>query len=169
LDTSYPMKPFAGSEAGTKSTDHLPIATQFRQSTFYTGTPTGETGERGDESARLIEHAQGISNSPPRRGPTPYHDPRRAEYYEGEPPEPAAAQLSPAFQPYREEEHSDPGYSASASQGGSGPYSNAPASANWRQQQQQQQPPPPQNPRNSTQLKIGNALWGDRLPQNGGR
>ncbi|KAF3020548.1 hypothetical protein E8E14_007016 [Neopestalotiopsis sp. 37M] len=101
-DTGYPMKPFAMRPNGAKSTDHLPIATQFRQSTFYEKpSPLGPT-RRNDESAGLINNAQDISISPPRepspyleqplenprqdgRTSSPYHDPHREEYYQGPP------------------------------------------------------------------------------------
>jgi hypothetical protein len=157
LVTDYPMKPYGGglSPDGIKSTDHLPIAQQFRQSTFYTKSPVGE---RGDESAGLIDHAQGFSTTPPRRQPSPYHDPQRAEYYEG-PETSAAVPPSPAFHAYQpySEETADPGYSASAQTQGAGT-SLTQKGGNGRS-----------NPRNSTQMKVGNALWGDRRQQDDGR
>lgn len=163
LDTDYPMKPYGGmghgglSPGGTKSTDHLPIAQQFRQSTFYTKSPVGG----GDESAGLINHAQEFSTTPPRRETNGYHDPQRAEYYEGPAPTTAAMPPSPAFHAYQpySEEASDPGYSASArTQQGGGGTSLTQKGGNGRS-----------NPRNSTQMKVGNALWGDRSQQDDGR
>ncbi|KAK9422734.1 putative Organic solute transporter Ostalpha-domain-containing protein [Seiridium unicorne] len=168
LDTSYPLKPFA-LNPGAKSTDHLPIATQFRQSTFYdkdgmlvdSGRPN-RPSRRNDESAGLIHNAQDISVSPPRREPSPYleeplenprrdggaaspyHDPNRGEYYQG-PPTPAPHTAHGPYQAYSEAEtdNTNMGYSASVGVG---------SSHGSRRQ----------NPRNSTQVKFGNALWGDR-------
>lgn len=200
LDTSYPLKPF-GLNAGTKSTDHLPIATQFRSSAFYGGKGTplgpGRPSMRNDESAGLINNAQDISVSPPRRQPGPYievprgepspyqeefrrepspyhedprrqpspyreeplenprkgggssspfHDPNRGEYYQG-PPTPEPPTVYSPYQAHSEadRDNSNMGYAASVGTGGS--------SGSRRQ-----------NPRNSTQLKVGNALWGHRDP-----
>lgn len=195
LDTSYPLKPF-GLNAGAKSTDHLPIATQFRSSTFYTGdknSPLGPNrpGPRHEESAGLINNAQEICVSPtrtqpspyieqpreehsqyreePRREPSPYreeplenprkdgrasspyHDPHRGEYYQGPPtPEPPTA-YSP-YQAYSEadRDNANMGYSASVGAGGS---------IGSRRQ----------NTRTSTQLKVGNALWGNQNQAGGQR
>ncbi|KAI1342361.1 DUF300-domain-containing protein [Xylariaceae sp. FL0016] len=71
-DTDYPMKPYA-TAPGTKSTDHLPIASEFRRSTF--GMPKTPTGYRApDESAGLIANAQPNPGSSPQRQPSPYQD-----------------------------------------------------------------------------------------------
>ncbi|KAI1877479.1 hypothetical protein JX265_003487 [Neoarthrinium moseri] len=178
LDTSYPMKSYPGA----KSTDHLPIATEFRQSTFY--GKNSPLGRRNDESAGLIDNAQGISGSPPRRMQSPpYHeepqrdgavpsyddthrdeyndghhtqqpdqayDPHRGEYYEGNAIQ-QAGQAHRPYQPYSEYDNGEAGYGA--------PPGTASTSSGSRRQQQ--------NPRNSTQMKVGNALWGDRGNQGG--
>jgi hypothetical protein len=156
-DTSYPMAPYGELHPGAKSTDHLPIAHQFRQSTFYGGAGEPQGGsrrnERNDESAGLINNAQDLSVSPPQNEHNPYlqdphdqvqhgstndwSDPHRVEYYEG-PPSPERAH-SP-YPPYTEE---DTHYSSYA----------APAPPNRQQTN-----------RSSTQVKFGNALWGDRSP-----
>ncbi|KAK8090849.1 Transmembrane protein [Apiospora phragmitis] len=98
VDTSYPMRPY-GNDPGTKSTDHLPIATEFRRSQF--GMP-GEQHltEIPEENAALIDNVQGISGSPPRRGrdaSPPYRDPYTAGYYDG----PLTAPPNSAVRPYQ--------------------------------------------------------------------
>ncbi|KAI0132565.1 organic solute transporter Ostalpha-domain-containing protein [Xylariales sp. AK1849] len=161
LDTSYPMKPYGALGPGAKSTDHLPIATQFRSSTFYSSPKSSPLAPRGDESAGLIDNAQGFSASPPHREPSPYYDPQRDQHYEG--PSTSAAERNPYHDPHRAEYYEGPPAPGSFTQPSAAyspyqPYSEdsrdmaytAPASGGRRQ-----------NPRNSTQMKVGNALWGD--------
>ncbi|ORY65226.1 organic solute transporter Ostalpha-domain-containing protein [Pseudomassariella vexata] len=175
LDTSYPMKSYPMS-AGPKSTDHLPIATEFRRSKFGMGLPQKKDDEpvAGDESAGLIENAQSFSvpTSPPRseerapspyhRQPSPYHDPHRGEYYEGPTSssyENHAPPLSPAYQAYQP-------YSEDATDRGSSPYLQQGSSQKWSEPSGSAKQA---NHRTSTQLRVGNALWGDRSPQYDGR
>ncbi|KAH8680994.1 organic solute transporter Ostalpha-domain-containing protein [Xylariales sp. PMI_506] len=156
LDTSYPMKPYGALNPGGKSTDHLPIASEFRRSTFYPKV-SPLTG-RADESAGLIDNAQGFSNGSPEQrkvgpylepvredGPvSPYQDSQRSEYYESD-SGPSAGQTGPAYRPYQPySQDGDAGRSA---------YMNPSGGVR-------------QNPRNSTQLKVGNALWGNRPDYN---
>lgn len=166
-DTGYPMAPYGELPPGAKSTDHLPIAQQFRQSTFYTGASAAHHHQQhNDESAGLINNAQDLSVSPPRREPSPYledphghtqapppgwHDPNRTEYYEG-PGSPERAH-SP-YPPYTEDDMGHTGYTGYAGYAGYAAPA-APAASSNR---------PPPNNRNSTQVKLGNALWGDRGP-----
>lgn len=155
-----------GGANGGKSTDNLPIATEFRRSRFdqlYGQQETGVTGGSGgrpgaphpeDEADGLISHAQPMSGSRDARSqdPSPYRNPAE---YDGTRPYDQGGDLSaPApyrgarEQPYDMPEHDDRyvaygGYSAP-------------------QGHPHQQRP---NPRNSTQLRVGQALWG--TPGNG--
>ncbi|KAK6199047.1 Cell wall integrity and stress response component 4 [Pestalotiopsis sp. IQ-011] len=200
LDTSYPMKPFALRNNGMKSTDHLPIATEFRQSTFYDKPSPLGPARRHEESAGLINNAQDISVSPPTeqnpyleqplenpradgRASSPYHDPHREEYYQGPPsqepplhegsyhaysspdqhayPAPGQAYSTPEQHAYStpgQHAYSTPGQHAySTPEHGHEHMQYAASSSNAMGGNSQ-----PQNNRNSTQIKFGNALWGDR-------
>ncbi|KAI0172071.1 DUF300-domain-containing protein [Hypoxylon sp. FL1284] len=158
VDTSYPMKPYA-THPGTKSTDHLPIASEFRRSTF--GAPGMMAGDPiAEESAGLITHAQPNPASPPKH--SPYLDQRQAQYeYDPSPP------TATAYMPY-EDSRGDLGapstryeydpngvYSTQNPQSGSTPgWGNPQAGARAGQ-------------RSSTQVHVGHALWGNRNPQGG--
>ncbi|OHE94716.1 hypothetical protein CORC01_09933 [Colletotrichum orchidophilum] len=128
--------------AGIKSTDHLPIATEFRRSTYLQPSrPPPRPQRRGNESDSLIAHAQPNPSqmSPPRRPARP-HSP-----------------LSP-ISPYQDQSfqqtgmapvhHVQPGPSA-AEWSRTGPAAAA-AAAN----------PGVAGPRDLTQQRIGEALWG---------
>ncbi|KAI1323196.1 organic solute transporter Ostalpha-domain-containing protein [Xylariaceae sp. FL0255] len=143
-DTSY-----AGKDgAPAKSTDHLPIAHQFRRSTFeMTGSSEGPVPE---ESAGLIANAQ----------PNPNNRHSRPESLEN---------IHPALRP---------GYSIESDSGGSSrvgtvyaPYEDDRGDIGRAGPQYKAYDPDAYhfrtdveagrlNPRNSTQMKIGNAFWG---------
>ncbi|KAK8052017.1 hypothetical protein PG993_003402 [Apiospora rasikravindrae] len=159
VDTSYPMKPY-GNAPGTKSTDHLPIATEFRRSQF--GMP-GEQHLTGipEENAALIDNAQGISGSPPRRGrdvSPPYRDPYSAGYYDGPLTAPPNSATRP-YQPYPGD-NGDLGEAMRPQQSGT-PYRESERQYYQRQHRNNSFSRPN---RTSTQMKVGNALWGDRGP-----
>ncbi|KAK8010654.1 hypothetical protein PG990_009619 [Apiospora arundinis] len=167
VDTSYPMKPY-GSDTGTKSTDHLPIASEFRRSQF--GIPGEQNLTRiPEENAALIDNAQGISGSPPRRGRTdsspPYRDPHTGEYfdgatsYDGQPSAPPNSAFRP-YQPYPGD-NGDLGEAMRPQQSGT-PYMESERQYYQRQHRNGSFSRPN---RTSTQVKVGNALWGDRGPQ----
>ncbi|KAI4870402.1 DUF300-domain-containing protein [Hypoxylon rubiginosum] len=155
VDTSYPMKPYGANHPSGKSTDHLPIATEFRRSTFGLPTPTGDPV--AEESAGLITNAQPNPASPPRRQPSPYFDPRQPQYqYDPSPPaaytpyDDARGDLGAANARYEY----DPRVVHSTQSGNT---------AGWSEPQVGARP----GQRNSTQVRVGNALWGDRNPQGG--
>ncbi|KAI0485279.1 DUF300-domain-containing protein [Xylariaceae sp. FL0804] len=172
-DTSYPMNSYGANDAGAKSTDHLPIASQFRKSTFGVPSTGGRPSRRmppvREESAGLIDNAQSNPNSSPSAGspqrqPSPYQDMGRQQQYHaysGSPPEypsyvapevddrgdiGAANHPHAAYAEYDEYDEYD--HHSGQTLGG------------WNEQQARA-------PRNSTQMKVGNALWGDRNPPPG--
>ncbi|KAI6087131.1 DUF300-domain-containing protein [Hypoxylon rubiginosum] len=155
VDTSYPMKPYGAAHPSGKSTDHLPIATEFRRSTF--GMPKTTDEPVPEESAGLITNAQPNPASPPRRQPSPYLDPRQPQYqYDPSPPaaytpyDGAGGDLGAAHARYEY----DPRGVQSGQSG---------STAGWNEPQ----PGPRHAQRSSTQVRVGNALWGDRNPQGG--
>lgn len=170
VDTSYPMKTYGG-QADQKPNADLPIASEVRRSQFGAPKPAQQPDARlheptNEESAGLIEHAQGVAASPPRvdsRLPSPYHHeaPFEAPEPRGGPAAPAFQAYRPYQQPYPEHDgamgHAMPASPASPThaQGGgpSGWAEPSPYSGDGRS-----------NPRSSTQVKVGNALWGDRGP-----
>ncbi|OTA63750.1 DUF300-domain-containing protein [Hypoxylon sp. EC38] len=152
IDTSYPMKPYGSPHPGGKSTDHLPIASEFRRSTF--GIPQSSNDPAPEESAGLITNAQPNPASPP-RPPNPYLDQRQHQLYDPSPPgtytpyEDARGDIGAAHTRYEYDPNE-----VYSSQGGS--------TAGWSEPQGA---PRPQ--RTSTQVQIGNALWGDRNHRGG--
>ncbi|OTB03367.1 hypothetical protein M426DRAFT_60654 [Hypoxylon sp. CI-4A] len=153
IDTSYPMKPY-GAKVGTKSTDNLPIATEFRRSTF--GMSTSPTQRVPEESAGLITNAQPNPDSPPRQ-PNPYHDPRPTQLYDPSP--------SGVYRPYDDARGDLGAPNARYEYVPDGVYSNQGGStAGWNEPQG----PVRADTRTSTQLHVGNALWGNRYPPPGG-
>ncbi|KAI2624279.1 DUF300-domain-containing protein [Hypoxylon sp. NC1633] len=160
VDTSYPMKPYGAGRAGGKSTDHLPIANEFRRSAFglpkSPGDPT--VPEETEESAGLITHAQPNPASPPRPQPGPYLDPRQAHFHDGHghpgPYVPYDARGDMGAMNTRYEYDATEEYSNQAGR-----------TAGWSESQPAARP----SQRNSTQVRVGNALWGDRNPQGGAR
>ncbi|KAI0390690.1 DUF300-domain-containing protein [Xylariaceae sp. FL0594] len=148
-DTSY-TRPAKG-----KSTDHLPIATQFRRSTF------GAEGVSGpEESAGLIANAQPEPGSGQTRPSKPYQDtdPRPGSRHgnsgSSAPPQPTT--YTP-YRPYDDDREGDLGsattrYDASEA---AEPYEVHGISTGGTATIAT-----PQNARTSTQTKVGNALWG---------
>ena len=167
VDTSYPMRPY-GSDSGTKSTDHLPIASEFRRSQF--GIPGEQILTRiPEENAALIDNAQGISGSPTGRGRNdsipPYRDPRTGEYFDGINPHDGQPSAPPnsAFKPYQPYpgDNGDLGEAMRPQQSGT-PYMESERQYYQRKDRNGSFSRPN---RTSTQVKVGNALWGDRGPQ----
>ncbi|KAI1409417.1 DUF300-domain-containing protein [Hypoxylon sp. FL1857] len=152
IDTSYPMKPYGANHPTGKSTDHLPIATEFRRSTF--GIPQSSGDPVPEESAGLITNAQPNPASPP-RPPNPYMDQGRQQFYDSSPPgtyspyEDARGDIGVAHTRYEYDPNE-----VYSSQGGS--------TAGWSEPQSVHRPQ-----RTSTQVRIGNALWGDRTQPGG--
>lgn len=159
--TSYPMQPFGAAEPGTKSTDHLPIASEFRRSTFgikASGNPLPE------ESAGLIMHAQTNPGSSQRRLSNPYLDPTH----------PPVHNPSRGYTPY-DEPGGDIGIASTrydndpqpvyGRQGGSTAGWSEPQNPQHAQHAQHTQHARRMAARTSTQVHVGNALWGDRSPR----
>jgi hypothetical protein len=125
-NTSYDaMRP------GAKSTEHLPIAHEFRRSTF--GLPSQPGGRHvREESAGLIAHAQ----------PNPVEGGVTSPYR-------GVGGPAPPMSPYRDQRFDDGGASRQ------GEY-------NARDEEEQRWAPESsgKNPRDSTQIKVGQALWG---------
>ncbi|KAI1650802.1 DUF300-domain-containing protein [Daldinia loculata] len=151
IDTSYPMKPYGAGRPGVKSTENLPIATEFRRNTFgvQPGDPVPE------ESAGLITHAQPNPANPSRRQPDPYTEPGQAQFYDY-PNAPAGYAGYASYDDVRGDLGAanaryeyDPN-EAYGSQGGS--------TAGWNEPQGRPGP----GSRTSTQVRVGNALWGDQ-------
>lgn len=172
VDTSYPMKTYGGDQDDQKPNDVLPIASEFRRSQFGAPKPAPQSGAHphkpiNEESAGLIENAQGVAASPPRVSPFHHESPSGT-------PEPRraapAAPAAPGFQPYQPypypySEHdgdmghampvmpASPGAPAQGGRSSAGWVGPSPYSGDGRS-----------NPRSSTQVRVGNALWGDRGP-----
>ncbi|KAI8961640.1 DUF300-domain-containing protein [Daldinia sp. FL1419] len=151
LDTSYPMKPYGAGHPGGKGTEHLPVADEFRRSTF--GTPP--SGPMPEESAGLITNAQ-PNPAISRRPSDPYGEPGQVHFYDY--PNPPTGYSS--YDDVRGDIGSasvryeyDPN-EAYGSQAGS--------TAGWNEPHGRPGP----GSRTSTQVRVGNALWGDR-PQPG--
>ncbi|KAI0899669.1 DUF300-domain-containing protein [Annulohypoxylon nitens] len=153
IDTSYPMKPYAAGQ-GNKGTDHLPIANEFRRSAF--GLPQAPGEPIPEESAGLITNAQPNPASPPRGQPNPYRDQRQPQLYDP----------SPSVYMQYDDDRGDLGAAGRARyeydpnegygyQGGS--------TAGWSEPQGPSRP----GKRTSTQVHVGNALWGDRNMRGG--
>ncbi|CAJ2513636.1 Uu.00g017550.m01.CDS01 [Anthostomella pinea] len=178
-DTSYPLKSYGPNSTGAKSTDHLPIATEFRRSTF--GISSKPMGRIPEESAGLIANAQPDPGSRPQRQPGPYQDTRRQQYYHGigapqgyttyDDARGDLGAAAPQYHAYGANDAYDthggstaePQYHAYGTSDAHD--SHGGSTAGWYNQQVSA----PTDPRNSTQVKIGNALWGDRDPQGGPR
>ncbi|KAI0866536.1 organic solute transporter Ostalpha-domain-containing protein [Xylaria cubensis] len=155
-DTSYPMP----NNRNGKSTDHLPIASQFRRSTF--GLPNAPGDPLPEESAGLIANAQPNPGSGYRGQARPYQDSASHPQAYNEIAEPGPSHHPTTYVPY--DDRGDIGaaapqyyaydegnaYSGQLAGGASGAGTTA-----------------PQNPRNSTQVKFGNALWGHQNQQHG--
>ncbi|KAI0111875.1 DUF300-domain-containing protein [Daldinia grandis] len=155
IDTSYPMKPYGAGRPGVKDAEILPVATEFRRSTFgvQPGDPVPE------ESAGLITHAQPNPGNQLRRQPDPYPGPGQAQFYDyPNPPagyagyasyDDARGDLGAANARYEYDPNEPYGSQGGSTAGWNGPHGR-----------------PGPNSRTSTQVRVGNALWGDR-PQPG--
>ncbi|GAP82649.1 putative duf300 domain-containing protein [Rosellinia necatrix] len=148
-DTSYPMP---GNSDG-KSTDHLPIASQFRRSTF--GLPNAPGDLMPEESAGLIANAQPNPGSAYGRQADPY----QYSTLDAQPYGENATNYS------RYDDRGDIGtaapqlYAYDEGVPQHGPEARVAARTGTAA--------PAQNPRNSTQVKVGNALWGHQDPRSG--
>ncbi|KAF7564108.1 hypothetical protein G7046_g45 [Stylonectria norvegica] len=91
-------------QAGVKSTDHLPIATEFRRSTF--GIPGYQRVRRGEESAGLIAHAQPNPEHPNRQQQTHQQQTRQQQGVHAlttsSPTRPGRSQDQPHIDPNRD-------------------------------------------------------------------
>ncbi|KAJ8130316.1 hypothetical protein O1611_g3315 [Lasiodiplodia mahajangana] len=147
-DTSYP-RPNNG-----KSTDHLPIANQFRRSTF--GLPHAPGDPMPEESAGLIANAQPNPGSGHGSQSRPYRDSTSQPYNESAGSGPSAHPTT--YTPY--DDRGDIGTVAPRyyAYDGGDPYgSHEPEVTSGVEATTA-----PPNPRNSTQVKVGNALWGNQ-------
>lgn len=158
-DTSYPMP----NNPDGKSTDHLPIANQFRRSTF--GVPGAPGDPMPEESAGLIANAQPNPGSGYKRQATPYQDSTNHPQAYNENAEPGPSTHTTTYTPYDDR----------GDIGAAGPQYYAydagdPYNSNAEAEAASGAVPTiaPQRPRNSTQAKVGNALWGGQYEQHGG-
>jgi hypothetical protein len=183
VDTAY-----TGAGAGSKSTEHLPIATEFRRSRFGIGMSGGgqpaEGGggrgagleRRASDDAPVAEHAGLIAHAQP----NPHSPARLPDEYDGYDDAGAYHAEQHQYQQYQHQPYASPDQQQ--------PYAAAPP----QQRQEHQQEPMPDrptslstveeesfsraasvagqypgqrgNPRNSTQMAVGNALWGGPPP-----
>ncbi|KAI1352288.1 DUF300-domain-containing protein [Xylaria sp. FL0043] len=156
-DTSYP----GAQNADGKSTDHLPIANQFRRSTF--GLPNAPGDRMPEESAGLIANAQPNPGNGYGRHASPYEDAHPQTYDDNI--EQGQSTHSTTYTPY--DDRGDIGASGSRyyAYDAGDPYIGNPeaeAASGTRPTAA------PQRPRNSTQAKVGNALWGHQYEQHEG-
>jgi hypothetical protein len=165
-DPSYQLKTdtsYAGAANG-KSTDHLPIASQFRRSTF--GLPSAPGDPMPEESAGLIANAQPEPGNGHRRPSNPYQDSGlHPQAYRGNSgnSESTASSHPTTYAPYTpyDDDRGDIGSASTHYYGYNtvDPYSsNAEAGRASRDTMESR----PQSVRDSTQVKVGNALWGHR-------
>ncbi|KAI1105829.1 DUF300-domain-containing protein [Jackrogersella minutella] len=146
IDTSYPMKPYANRPI-TKTTDHLPIANEFRRSAFGLPKAAGEPVPE-EESAGLITNAQ---PNPARQPTNPYRDPRQPPLYDPSP--------SGIYTPYDDDRGDLGAGNARYEYNPNEPYVHQGGNtAGWSEPQGVRRP----GNRSSTQVRVGNALWGDR-------
>ncbi|KAI0965228.1 organic solute transporter Ostalpha-domain-containing protein [Xylaria arbuscula] len=157
-DTSYP-----GPNNG-KSTDHLPIANEFRRSTF--GLPRAPGDPMPEESAGLIANAQPNPGSGYKRQTNPYQDSTHPQAYDdhaGQGP----STHNTTYTPY--DDRGDIGAVGSQyyAYDARNAYSSHPEGEVAPGTGSTTAPPTtaPQRPRNSTQATVGNALWGHQYEQ----
>jgi hypothetical protein len=148
-DTRYPM-PNNG-----KSTDHLPIANQFRRSTF--GLPGAPGDPMPEESAGLIANAQPDPGNGHRGQTGRYQDSALHPQAYDENVDPNPSSHTTTYAPY-DDDRGDIGAAATSyyAYNPSAPYDSTEAGpvSGTRTTATSE------NPRNSTQVKVGNALWG---------
>ncbi|KAI1633977.1 organic solute transporter Ostalpha-domain-containing protein [Biscogniauxia mediterranea] len=155
-DTSYPMKPYGNGSDG-KSTDHLPIANEFRRSTF--AMPRSPSNRMQDESIGLIANAHPDPDGSIRH-PSPYADSNHPHYYEN------AGPSHRTFTPY--DDRGDIGTAISyPPYDAGGTYNYQPTHTTGWREQQRRGTASSQTQITPTQARVGNALWGDRPPQGG--
>ncbi|TDZ32000.1 Transmembrane protein 184-like protein [Colletotrichum spinosum] len=157
---------------GAKSTEHLPIAHEFRRSTYlHPSRPPPRPARADNESDSLIAHAQPHASemSPPRRperplsplSPTsPYHD----KHFEATGLAPAYhpaidnhTNVAPAYHPALDHHnHVAPAYHPALDDNyrNDAEWARAPAAPS----------PVATGPRDLTQQRVGDALWGPRSP-----
>ncbi|KAI1434669.1 organic solute transporter Ostalpha-domain-containing protein [Xylaria sp. CBS 124048] len=146
-DTSYPIP----GEANGKSTDQLPIAHQFRRSTYIQPNVSGEPVP--DESAGLIANAQPNPALSQMGHADPYRDshaesgPLRATSYTPYDERGDIGAVAPQYYAYHPEhaDHADHAYETDSSETRVAPRA-------------------PGNARSSTQASFGNAFWGHDGP-----
>ncbi|KAL0933292.1 DUF300 domain-containing protein [Colletotrichum truncatum] len=125
---------------GAKSTDHLPIAHEFRRSTYLQPSrPPPRPSRTDNESDSLIANAQPHASemSPPRRPARPLSPLSPISPYEDKDFE--ATGMAPAYRPRRDPD------------------------AEWERTALAPSPGI-QGPRDLTQQRVGDALWGSRSP-----
>ncbi|KAJ9136489.1 DUF300-domain-containing protein [Pleurostoma richardsiae] len=184
VDTAYGgggAAPFGMHRKQSKSTDHLPIATEFRRSRFdmmHSGgrqqaqqqgrmgtvdaaaVGTGDIAAEGripnEESAGLIAHAQPNPGTDRRREDDDMSPERYRQQYQPPPPQ----QQQQQRQQYQNQYYDSTGVTPVEEE--EEPYYGAPGQAEWAAARA------PRNPRNSRQLAVGQALWGPRTDRGGG-
>ncbi|KAI0506845.1 organic solute transporter Ostalpha-domain-containing protein [Xylaria bambusicola] len=161
-DPSYQLKAdtsYSSQNPNGKSTDHLPIANQFRRSTF--GLPNAPGDPMPEESAGLIANAQPNPASGHKRQATPYKDTMVNPQAYDEHTEQGPATHTTTYAPYDDR----------GDIGAAGPqYYAYDAGDPYSGHTGDEVPPgsnPPRNPRNSTQAQVGNALWGHQYDPHG--
>ncbi|KAI8220580.1 hypothetical protein K4K55_011490 [Colletotrichum sp. SAR 10_96] len=150
-DTSY-------ARPGAKSTDHLPIATEFRRSTYLQPSrPPPRPARADNESDSLIAHAQPHASemSPPQRPARPVSPMSPISPYQDKSYE--AAGMVPAYHPPREAYHPQRDADAEWERTALAPSPGMPPNAVAPS-------PTATGPRDLTQQRIGEALWGARSP-----
>lgn len=142
--------------ADGKSTDNLPIAGQFRRSTF--GLPRNPGDPMPEESAGLIANAQPEPGSGHGRPTGPYRDsaPQAQAYDEH-------TQAGPSIQATTYTPYDDRGDIGTVAPrfyayDGGNPYDGQETGVTSGPEVMTA----PRNPRTSTQMRVGNALWGDQ-------
>ncbi|KAI0022723.1 DUF300-domain-containing protein [Xylariomycetidae sp. FL0641] len=146
-DTSYPMNSF---DPGAKSTEHLPIATQFRRSAFGVPTAPVERERAPEEAVGLIANAQPNPGSASARAASPYHDSSRQQSYD-ETHIPKAPAPSQGYGHY-DDDRGDIGAMSPHHE-----YSDPDGASVYG-------PTSPANRRTSTQRTVGSALWAGQNP-----
>ena len=158
--------------AGLKSTDHLPIASEFRRSTFMM-MPGGGTGDKqrqhnpGDESAGLIDNAApDPSNAAYRKmPPSPYRADAHSVYSEGthqhNPYDDDAPVLPPqgSYQPSYGDQHATYGDQHATYGDQHATYGDQHATYDPYVQPTR---PVAGEPRSESQTRVAEALWGPR-------
>lgn len=164
-DPSYQLKADTSYQSNNgKSTDHLPIASQFRRSTF--GLPGSPGDPMPDESTGLIANAQPSPGNGHRGQASPYkhaatlHPPQA--YYQNAQRSPSPSHPSTTSTTY-DDDRGDIGIAA-ASHDSYHP-SNPHGSSDNTEAIPTAVAGTSQNPRDPTQARVVNALWGHENQQ----